>query len=523
MILMLWSAKGGMGKASLPASFAGFTATGTQKGSEILFDFGGRKVKLRTQTSSIRGNGEVTRQRIAMTRLGTPVVGPRLRQTLLHSAPGGSDVMDCLRRPKNERLSVQILHWSKGRPAGIPDDQVRFSLDNQIGSSCIELDGQADILTLEEYFPFGGTAVWSSRSETESQYKFLQYSGKERDATGLYYYGYRYYAPWMARWINPDPAGIVDGLNLYRMVRNNPVLLEDFIGAVPTEVLMAGLVIGALIGLVLGYTYFPDSPLKGVALGIPLGLALSSLGYTSVMWRSRRRRDDSINTAAHDLNSEMTQKFIEFTKSKSGEIYKTFQSGTSVIAYTGSASLFEEYEGKLKEKTTITARQLENYGFTAEKIGTVQLSEPAQPGAAAAMSGTDVLPPSGSWETSGTGGGIKRKGGKRKVAQVWEEPVVRAEKARSVREGLTVNVTEWKKYDALPEDERTAVERTIEMIQIGESTSVNLHKLESKGKTNIWSADVTGIRGSTGRGAWRLLFNKEGSVLKAFDLMNPHR
>ncbi|MFJ2714382.1 RHS repeat-associated core domain-containing protein, partial [Pseudomonas sp. NPDC087346] len=54
-----------------------------------------------------------------------------------------------------------------------------------------------------------------------------RYSGKERDATGLYYYGFRYYAPWLGRWINPDPAGTIDGLNLYRMVRNNPIALFD--------------------------------------------------------------------------------------------------------------------------------------------------------------------------------------------------------------------------------------------------------------------------------------------------------
>jgi RHS repeat-associated protein len=55
----------------------------------------------------------------------------------------------------------------------------------------------------------------------------MRYSGKERDATRLYYYGFRYYAPWLQRWINPDPAGEVDGLNRYRFVRNNPLNHSD--------------------------------------------------------------------------------------------------------------------------------------------------------------------------------------------------------------------------------------------------------------------------------------------------------
>ena len=43
----------------------------------------------------------------------------------------------------------------------------------------------------------------------------------------MYDYGFRYYTPWLQRWINPDPAGDVDGFNLFCMVRNNPVSYID--------------------------------------------------------------------------------------------------------------------------------------------------------------------------------------------------------------------------------------------------------------------------------------------------------
>ncbi|WP_280179027.1 RHS repeat-associated core domain-containing protein, partial [Pseudomonas viridiflava] len=65
-------------------------------------------------------------------------------------------------------------------------------------------------------------------------YKTVRYSGKERDASGLYYYGLRYYAPWLQRWINPDPAGDVDGLNLFSFVKNSPVGHIDPAGSVST-------------------------------------------------------------------------------------------------------------------------------------------------------------------------------------------------------------------------------------------------------------------------------------------------
>ncbi|MEM8042364.1 RHS repeat-associated core domain-containing protein, partial [Morganella morganii] len=100
------------------------------------------------------------------------------------------------------------------------------------GSSGLETDGDGNLLSQEEYYPFGGTAVLVAGTDSGIDYKTHRYSGKERDATGLYYYGYRYYQPWAGRWLSSDPAGTVDGLNLFRMVRNNPVSFSDEQGLV---------------------------------------------------------------------------------------------------------------------------------------------------------------------------------------------------------------------------------------------------------------------------------------------------
>ncbi|AHF66152.1 insecticidal toxin protein [Pseudomonas cichorii JBC1] len=120
------------------------------------------------------------------------------------------------------RNGVRVLHWQAGKPAELTNDQYRYSLTDHLGSSTLELDKDAQIISQESYYPFGGTSWWADRDSIEANYKTVRYSGKERDATGLYYYGLRYYAPWLQRWINPDPAGTVDGLNLFCFVRNNP-------------------------------------------------------------------------------------------------------------------------------------------------------------------------------------------------------------------------------------------------------------------------------------------------------------
>ncbi|MEI9539860.1 RHS repeat domain-containing protein [Enterobacter cancerogenus] len=175
----------------------------------------------------------------------------------LRTTSGGGTEMESLQVMtvgEAGRAQVRVLHWESGRPADITNNQTRYSYDNLIGSSQLELDGDGNIISMEEYWPYGGTAVWAARSQTEADYKTVRYSGKERDATGLYYYGYRYYQPWAGRWLSSDPAGTVDGLNLFRMVRNNPASGYDIAGFMWKAVTSA-----AIGGATLGYEHYKHS------------------------------------------------------------------------------------------------------------------------------------------------------------------------------------------------------------------------------------------------------------------------
>ena len=133
------------------------------------------------------------------------------------------------------RAQVRVLHWTAGKPDEISNNPARWSYNNLTGSIGLEVDGAGEIISREEYYPYGGTAILTSRSAVEAVYRTVRYSGKERDATGLYYYGFRYYQPWAGRWLSADPAGTIDGLNLFRMVRNNPILLHDPDGRMPKK------------------------------------------------------------------------------------------------------------------------------------------------------------------------------------------------------------------------------------------------------------------------------------------------
>ncbi|UVL41406.1 RHS repeat protein [Pseudomonas sp. B21-040] len=122
--------------------------------------------------------------------------------------------------------SVRVLHWESAPPSGV-NDQYRYTLVDHLKSCTVELGNDARIISREVFYPFGETAWFAGGEAIDVDYKIVRYSGKERDATRLYYYGFRYYIPWLQRWISPDPAGVVDGLNFYAMVINNPMTYWD--------------------------------------------------------------------------------------------------------------------------------------------------------------------------------------------------------------------------------------------------------------------------------------------------------
>lgn len=126
--------------------------------------------------------------------------------------------------------AVRLLRWRHSRPAGLAQNQCRYALLDRQGSATAELNGQARLLSREEYYPYGGTAVWRAPDALSACLKLARYSGKERDPSGLLYYGFRYNAPWLMRWLNPDPAGALDGLNRFAMVGGNPTTETDAAG-----------------------------------------------------------------------------------------------------------------------------------------------------------------------------------------------------------------------------------------------------------------------------------------------------
>lgn len=115
----------------------------------------------------------------------------------------------------------------QGNEPGVPAVSIRYQLTDHLGSASLELDDQVRVLSYEEYTPYGATSYQAVRSAVQVPRRY-RYSGKERDEeSGLYYHVARFYAPWLGRWTSADPAGYVDGPNLYTYAKANPIRYAD--------------------------------------------------------------------------------------------------------------------------------------------------------------------------------------------------------------------------------------------------------------------------------------------------------
>jgi RHS repeat-associated protein len=104
----------------------------------------------------------------------------------------------------------------------------RYQYSNHLGSVGLEADGNANIISYEEYHPYGTVAYEALNGSIKAAAKRYRFTGMERDEeNGLFYCGARYYAAWLTRWVSPDPSGTVDGPNLYNYVAANPIRFHD--------------------------------------------------------------------------------------------------------------------------------------------------------------------------------------------------------------------------------------------------------------------------------------------------------
>lgn len=153
----------------------------------------------------------------------------------------------------------------------------RYQYSNHLGSACLELDDQAEIISYEEYHPYGTSAFRAMKNGIEAPPKRYRYTGMERDEeSGLNYHGARYYAAWLGRWCSSDSSGIRDGVDLYQYVLGNPLKLVDLDGTSAWNTFLGGVkAVGGGFEVAAGVALVA----AGVATsGIGIGVVIAAAG-----------------------------------------------------------------------------------------------------------------------------------------------------------------------------------------------------------------------------------------------------
>jgi RHS repeat-associated protein len=176
-------------------------------------------------------------------------------------------------------LSVGANCAGGGASASIspqPQPGVVYFLDDHQGNTHLVTDSVGNIVHEESRYPYGAKRYDQNNadnSEAVNESKpYYSYTGKEYDEdTGLVYFGGRYYAPELGRWITPDPlflekdpamlAQMSKELNLYAYVQGNPMSMYDYYGS-------KGVYITFGAGIGVGDGDSPESISNSVGTGI---------------------------------------------------------------------------------------------------------------------------------------------------------------------------------------------------------------------------------------------------------------
>jgi RHS repeat-associated protein len=190
--------------------------TGTPETTYYTYDGAGERVRKVTE----RQNGSRKEERLYLGGFETyhefdsTGTGIALERETLH-------IMD-------DKQRIALVETRTQGLDGSPAQLIRYQLVNHLGSASMELDDTAEVISYEEYTPYGSTAYQAVDQGIKAAAKRYRYTGKERDEeSGFYYHGARCYAPWLGRWTSCDPIGIGDGLNVLAYCRSNPLRFTD--------------------------------------------------------------------------------------------------------------------------------------------------------------------------------------------------------------------------------------------------------------------------------------------------------
>ena len=168
---------------------------------------------------------------------------------------------------RSDRLTIQerdetnaIITWGLNKGGGIGGllslndgtDDYRYLYDGK-GNVVAVINSSQTIVASYRYDEFGNQIKITGTLDQPYQFSTKRFDG----ATGLSYYGYRFYNAEIGKWMTRDPLGEAGGINLYGFVGNNGVNGFDAWGDVWWVWAIRAVLTG--VGIYQGYEFIDDA------------------------------------------------------------------------------------------------------------------------------------------------------------------------------------------------------------------------------------------------------------------------
>ena len=129
---------------------------------------------------------------------------------------------------------------------------VFLQFSDQVNSTSFVIDqATGELVEYINYLAYGAVDGDYRPGRWQGYREPYQFAGKEADIeVGLSYFGARYYSPYLATWMSPDPVTIHDlgsEINPYTYVGGRPIMSVDPDGRIVFGAIIAAAIIGALI------------------------------------------------------------------------------------------------------------------------------------------------------------------------------------------------------------------------------------------------------------------------------------
>lgn len=378
-----------------------------------------------------------------------------------------------------------------------------------------ETDELGQVTACQRYYPYGGSAG-ADEEASEVTDRTRRWSGKEQDASGLYYFGWRYYQPESGGWLSADPGGLIDGLNLFRMCRCNPIRYRDNNGMQPQDnrsLYIAFAVIGILAAVVV----------------ILLIERYSTQQDRQTIQAKQHQQQQLLNQylegrrQAFNLTPKEVEKLRGIMEEKIAQNKSIFLSDDKlgrIFVHAGQLKHAKDAQEIIKSGENISSR-LRQLGFSSEPFRrSFTRQESFVSNSSDSASGITRAEVVAQTQT------ITRRKGAKGNPQPTEPVAGPSRLMHAAPQSVGYTIVNRAALDATGEsnDNERSLENAYQRLEEGRFKGD--HRIDDfphSDNTNLWSTDLSNFDGQTGRGKWRLLYWREGRNIHLWGIADTHK